>query len=174
LSGPSPAVEAKPKPVRRGPTVFGVPFNLFRAGLFVLALVPFLRWFWLGFTDGLTANPIEFLQRSAGTWALVCLLVTLAITPLRVITGQGALIKLRRMVGLFAFFYAVLHVTSYVWWDQWFDVAAIADDILKRPFILVGFASFVLLVPLAVTSTKGWIRRLGGQRWQLLHRLIYV
>lgn len=168
------AIETKHRPARRGPAVFGIPFNLFRALVFTVGLLPFLRWFWLGYSDGLTANPIEFLQRSAGTWTLVFLLATLAVTPLRVMTGQAGLVKLRRMLGLFAFFYAFLHFTSYVWWDQWFDPAAIVDDVIKRPFITVGFAAFLLLIPLAVTSTKGWVRRLGGQRWQLLHRLIYL
>jgi sulfoxide reductase heme-binding subunit YedZ len=162
------------QPRRPGPRVFGIPFNIFRVGLFILGLFPLARWLVLGFVGGLTADPISFLTKSAGTWALVALLVTLAITPLRVITGQAGLVKVRRMVGLYAFFYAALHFMSYVWWDQWFNVAAIIDDIIKRPFILVGFAAFVLLIPLAVTSTKGWIRRLGGRNWQWLHKLIYV
>ncbi len=163
----------RPKP-RSGPRVFGIPLPLFRAGVFILGLVPLARWVVLGFTNGLTANPVEFLTRSAGTWTLVILMVTLAITPLRAVTGQAGLVKVRRMVGLFAFFYASLHFLTYVWWDQWFDPVAIAADIAKRPFILVGFLAFTLLIPLAVTSTRGWVRRLGGRNWQWLHRLIYL
>lgn len=159
---------------RRGPHVFGIPFQLFRTLVFLAGLYPLIRWIVLGVTNRLTANPIEFLIQSAGTWALVSLMVTLSITPLRVITGQAGLVKVRRMIGLFAFFYACLHFTSYVWWDQWFDIRAIIADIIKRPFILVGFTAFVLLIPLAVTSTKGWVRRLGGRNWQWLHKLIYV
>ncbi|WP_229729126.1 sulfite oxidase heme-binding subunit YedZ [Agaricicola taiwanensis] len=163
----------KELPRRRGPQVFGIPFNVFRAGVFLLGLFPLARWLVLGFTGGLTADPISFLIKSAGTWTLVVLLVTLAITPLRVITGQAGLVKVRRMAGLFTLFYASLHFMSYVWWDQWFSIPAIADDILKRPFILVGFLAFLALIPLGVTSTKGWVRRLGGMNWQRLHRLIY-
>jgi sulfoxide reductase heme-binding subunit YedZ len=145
-----------------------------KAALFAAALVPLLRLVVAAFTGGLGVNPIEFITRSTGTWTLSFLLFTLAVTPLRRITGWNWLIRLRRMLGLFAFFYACLHFTTYLWLDQFFDAAAIAKDIVKRPFITVGFAAFVLLVPLAVTSTNAMIRRLGGKNWQRLHYLVYL
>lgn len=141
--------------------------------LFLLGLMPFARWIWLGFTNGLTANPVEFLTRSSGTWTLVCLLVTLAITPLRRLTGQPALVRLRRMCGLFAFFYGAMHFMAWVWWDRGFDPAAMLQDIGERPFITVGFAAFVLMTALAATSTQ-WAMRKLGRRWQQLHRAIYL
>jgi sulfoxide reductase heme-binding subunit YedZ len=124
-------------------------------------------------TANLGANPAETIQLQTGRWALKLLLVTLAISPLRRLTGWNVLIQYRRMLGLFAFFYASLHFTSYIVLDKFFDVDAMLLDIWKRPFITVGFTAFVLLIPLALTSTKGWIRRLG-RRWQSLHRLVYV
>jgi sulfoxide reductase heme-binding subunit YedZ len=136
-------------------------------------LLPLLRLIVLGASGGLGANPIEFITRSTGTWTLVGLLVTLSVTPLRRLTGRADLVRYRRMLGLFAFFYACLHFVTYVWLDQFFDPAAIVWDIVKRPFITVGFAAFVLLLPLAATSTHAMMRRLG-RRWQQLHRLIYV
>jgi len=126
-----------------------------------------------GYTGNLGANPIEVVTRSTGTWTLIFLLITLTVTPLRKLSGWNGLIKFRRMLGLFAFFYVCLHFTTYIWLDQFFDFAAIVKDVAKRPFITVGFASFVLLIPLAVTSTGGMVRRLG-KRWQQLHRLIYL
>ncbi len=141
--------------------------------VFLLGLALFARWIWLGFTDGLTANPVEFLTRSSGTWTLVCLLVTLAITPLRRLTGQPALVRLRRMCGLFAFFYGPMHFMAWVWWDRGFDPAAMLQDIGERPFITVGFAAFVLMTALAATSTQ-WAMRKLGRRWQQLHRAIYL
>lgn len=145
----------------------------FKPFLFLLGLTPFARWIWLGLNNGLTANPVEFLTRSSGTWTLVCLLVTLAITPLRRLTGQPALVRLRRMCGLFAFFYGAMHFMAWVWWDRGFDPAAMLQDIGERPFITVGFAAFVLLTALAVTSTQWAMRRLG-KRWQQLHRAVYL
>jgi len=142
--------------------------------LFALCVVPAARLVWLGLNDGLGANPIEFVIRSLGTWTLTLLLATLAITPLRRLTGINALIRVRRMLGLFAFFYASLHFLAYVGLDQFFDFRQILADIVKRPYITVGFTSFVLLIPLAVTSTNAMQRRLGGRRWQRLHRLVYV
>lgn len=140
--------------------------------LFAAGCLPLLRLVLLGVGGGLGANPVEFVARSTGTWALAGLLLTLAVTPLRRLTGRSGLARHRRMLGLFAFFYACLHALTYVWLDQSFDPRAIARDILERPFITAGFAAFVLLVPLAVTSTRAMMRRLG-RRWQLLHRLIY-
>lgn len=141
--------------------------------LFVFGLYPLLRWVWLGWHDGLTANPTEFLTRSSGTWALVCLLFTLAVSPLRQAIKQPAFVRLRRMCGLFTFFYAVLHALSWAWWDQGFAIDGMLRDIWKRPFILVGVAAFLTMTLLALTSTQGWMRRLGS-KWQRLHRTIYV
>ena len=135
-------------------------------------LLPLLRLVYLGGSGGLGANPIEFITRSTGTWTLVGLLVTLSVTPLRRLTGRADLVRYRRMLGLFTFSYACLHFATYVWLDQFFDPAAIVRDIVKRPFITVGFAAFALLIPLAATSTHAMMRRLG-RRWQMLHRLIY-
>lgn len=144
-----------------------------KPALFLLGLVPLLRWIWLGFNDGLTANPVEFLTRSSGTWALVCLLVTLEVTPLRRLLGQPALVRVRRMCGLFAFFYGALHFTTWIWWDRGLDPASMLQDLYQRPFILVGFAAFVLMTLLALTSTQWAMRRLG-KRWQTLHRAVYL
>jgi len=135
--------------------------------------VPTAWLVWAAFTDHLGANPAETLQLQTGRWALRLLLVTLAITPLRRLTGWNDAVRFRRMLGLFAFYYATLHFLIYLVLDQYFDWRAIVKDIAKRPFITMGFTALMLLVPLALTSTKGWIRRLG-RRWQTLHRLIYV
>ena len=145
----------------------------FKPILFVAGLLPFARWFWLGFNDHLTANPIEFLTRSSGTWALVCLLVTLSITPLRRVLGQPALVRLRRPCGLFAFFYGALHFVAWVWWDRGLDIALMLQDVRERPFITAGFVAFVCMTALALTSTQ-WAMRKLGRRWQLLHRLVYL
>lgn len=149
-------------------------FNRLRAALFALALAPLARLFYLGLTDGLGANPVEFVARSLGTWALVMLCVTLSITPLRWATQWAWLARLRRMAGLFCFFYALLHLLAYAVLDHWLDVAAIVSDIIKRPFIAAGFAAFLLLLPLATTSTNAMVKRLGGRNWQRLHRLVYL
>lgn len=146
--------------------------NYAKIAVFLAALYPLARIVLFGFTDRLGANPIEFITRSTGLWTLVFLCITLAVTPLRKITGWNALLRFRRMLGLYAFFYAALHFTTYFWFDKWFDVAEILKDIGKRPFITVGFAAFVLLIPLAVTSPKAMVRKLG-RRWQTLHRAIY-
>ena len=145
-----------------------------KAVLFIAALVPFTRLVVFAFTDRLGANPIEFITRNTGDWTLYFLCFTLGVTPLRRLTGANWLIRLRRMLGLFAFFYAVLHFTTFLWFDHFFDVDEMLKDVVKRPFITVGFTAFVLLIPLAVTSTNGMVRRLGGKRWQWLHRLIYL
>ena len=141
--------------------------------LWALCLTPLGLLVWRGFQGKLSANPLEFIQHKTGFWALTLIMVTLSITPLRRITGWNRMIQLRRPLGLFAFFYATLHFLTYLVFDQFFDFAAIVDDIAKRPYITVGFPAFVLLIPLAITSTKGWIRRLG-KRWQLVHRLVYL
>lgn len=135
--------------------------------------MPLLRLGLFAYDGQLGANPIEFITRSLGTWTLVFLLLSLSITPLRKLSGWPWLIKLRRMLGLYAFFYALLHFITYLWLDQFFDLQAIYRDVLKRPFITVGFAAFALLLPLAFTSTNAMMKRLGGKRWQLLHRLVY-
>ena len=148
-------------------------FRIIKAALFLLALLPLVRLVWLGFQDRLGANPIEFITRSTGDWTLYFLCITLAVTPLRRLSGWNWLVRLRRMLGLFVFFYACLHFTTFIWFDHFFDLQAMWKDIVKRPFITVGFSAFVLLIPLAVTSTHAMVRRLG-RHWQRLHRLIYV
>lgn len=141
--------------------------------VFAAALLPLARLFALGNAGGLGANPVEFVTHSTGTWALIMLCLTLAITPLRRLTGWNALIRLRRMLGLFAFFYALLHFAIFVWLEHWFDLGAALADVIERPFIMAGFLALLLMTPLALTSTQAMIRRLG-RNWQALHRLIYV
>jgi len=142
--------------------------------VFALALVPAERLVWKALHRGLGANPIEFITHETGDWILIFLVVTLAITPARKLLRLPELIRFRRMTGLFAFFYAFLHFSTWIGLDKFFDFREMLHDVQKRPFITAGFTGFVLLLPLAVTSTRGWIRRLGGKRWQMLHRLIYV
>ena len=142
--------------------------------VFPAALIPLGRLAWKGFHDGLGANPIEVITHSTGDGTLILILATLSITPLRRLTRQYWLIGIRRMVGLLAFFYAFLHFLTYIWLDKFFDFHEMLKDIAKRPFITVGFSAFVLLIPLALTSTAWSIRRLGGKNWQRLHRLIYA
>jgi len=145
-----------------------------RSGVFLAALAPLAYLLLRGFNGALGANPVEAILRSLGTWTLMLLLVTLSITPLRRLTGWNWLQRLRRMLGLFAFFYAVLHVTAFVWLDHWFEWADIVADVAKRPYLTFGFVAFVLMLPLAATSTDAMVRRLGGRRWQRLHRLVYA
>ena len=155
-----------------------------KIAVFLVCLVPFSVLLWKFFgahpTDmstwgwGLGANPIEALEHGFGDWTLRFLLITLAITPARKLLRVPSLIKFRRMLGLFAFFYGCLHFTTYLWLDKFFNLHEILRDVVKRKYITVGFTAFVLLVPLAITSTTGWIRRLGGKGWQALHRLIYL
>jgi sulfoxide reductase heme-binding subunit YedZ len=144
-----------------------------KVGVFLAALWPVFSLTWRAFHDGLGANPIEFITHATGDWTIRFLCMTLAITPARKLLGQPWLIKFRRMLGLFAFFYGTLHLMTFLWLDKFFDVHEILKDIAKRPFITMGMLGFTLLVPLALTSTAGWIRRLGGKGWQMLHRLIY-
>lgn len=144
-----------------------------KSALFIVCLIPAFM-LWRGFElDTLGANPIETITRSLGEWTLRFLLITLTVTPLRKYTGWHWLIRLRRMLGLFTFAYGLSHLLTYVWLDQFFDWEAIARDIIKRPFITVGFAALMLMLPLAVTSSNYAIRKLGGRRWQSLHRAIY-
>lgn len=146
----------------------------FKIVLFILALLPFIRLVSSLFLDKLGANPVEFITRNTGDWTLYFLCMTLAITPLRKLLHMPWLLRCRRMLGVYAFFYAFLHFMTFLWFDHFFDVAEMWKDVIKRPFITVGFIAFVLLIPLAATSTNGMIKRLGGKRWQWLHRLIYV
>ncbi len=141
---------------------------------FVVCLAPAVLIVAGIFTGALGSDPIKEITHRTGKTTLVMLLVTLSVTPLRRLTRIGALISMRRMLGLFAFFYAALHFSTYIVLDQFFAFGEIFEDIAKRPYITVGFTSFVLLIPLAVTSTKGWIKRLGGVRWNRLHQLVYV
>lgn len=145
-----------------------------KCALFLLCLWPLGQLIWGFEQDALGANPIEYITRATGEWTLRFLLITLTITPLRKLSGLHWLVRLRRMLGLYAFFYGALHLATYLWLDQFFDWQAIAKDILKRPFITVGFLAFVLMIPLAITSFNAAIRVLGGRRWQALHRSVYV
>ena len=144
-----------------------------KVAVFLSCLIPFGDLVWRIIKSELGANPVEFLQHATGDWTLRFLVFTLCITPFRKLLNLPDLIRFRRMLGLFAFFYVSLHFLTYLGPDQAFDLAAMWNDVAKRPFITVGFAAFVSLIPLAVTSTAGWIRRIGGKRWQMLHRLIY-
>ena len=145
-----------------------------KPALFAAALLPFAWLLYGAIADQLGANPAEHLIRSLGDWTLRFLCLTLAVTPARTIANQPALLRFRRMLGLFTYFYACLHLLGYAWFDMGLDVDEIARDIAKRPFILVGFAGFVLLTPLAATSFNRAIRKLGVARWQALHRLVYA
>lgn len=143
-----------------------------RAAVFALSLLPLLLLAWRGYQGRLGANPIEYITHFTGDWTLRFLLITLAVTPARRLLRIPELIKYRRMLGLFAFFYGVLHLVTWLWLDKFFDLHEMWADIVKRRFITAGMLGFTLMLPLALTSTRGWIRRLG-KRWQLLHRLIY-
>ncbi|MGB6105950.1 MAG: protein-methionine-sulfoxide reductase heme-binding subunit MsrQ [Pusillimonas sp.] len=140
--------------------------------VFLLALYPLARWLWLGMNDGLSANPPEFLIRSSGIWALVALGLTLCVTPLRRLIRQPALLRLRRMLGLFAFFYTCLHMLGWAFWERGWSLASMWNDVIQRTFILVGVIAVVPMAALALTSTQGWIHRLG-RNWQRLHRSVY-
>ena len=158
--------------------------------VFAAALVPFAHLIWRGFNGGLTADPLVEITNQTGLWTLRFVVITLAITPIRRVTGWNPIIRFRRMLGLFAFFYSVLHFLTYLVGDRFASLdfpdgfvawstlvnllASIWEDVAKRPYITVGFIAFVTMIPLALTSTTGWIRRLGGRNWQRLHRLIYA
>src|ERR1017187_6758210 len=145
-----------------------------KAAIFVLCLLPLARLAWRAWSGGLTANPIEYITHFTGDWAIRLVVGTLAVTPLRKLLRLPDLIRFRRMLGLFAFFYASLHFATWFGLDKNFDMHEILADFTKRRFIIAGLMAFLSMAPLAITSTKGWIRRLGGKRWQWLHRLVYV
>jgi sulfoxide reductase heme-binding subunit YedZ len=147
---------------------------LLKTALWLACLAPLVRLAYKGLTRGLGANPIEFITLSTGTWTLIFILSTLSTTPLRRITGLNWLIRLRRPIGLFAFFYGCLHFTTYIWLDKFFDFHDMIKDVAKRPFITAGFFAFVLMIPLACTSTAAAVCKMGGKNWQWLHRLIYI
>src|SRR5258708_27352062 len=142
--------------------------------VFLACLAPLARLTWKAYSGNLGANPIEVITHSTGDWTLIFLLVTLSVTPLRKLTDQLWLIRFRRMFGLFSFFYVTLHFLTYIWLDKFFDMHEMLVDIAKRKFITVGFTGLMLLIPLAITSTSGWIRRLGGGRWDRLHQLLFL
>jgi sulfoxide reductase heme-binding subunit YedZ len=153
---------------------------VFKPIVWIACLAPLALLFYDGFTDNLTANPIEKVTNTTGIWTLRFIVATLAITPLRWLTGINQLVNYRRLLGLFAFFYATIHFTIYVVTTFFiegfsnFDASGLGADLVKRPYITAGFVAFVLMIPLAITSTTGWIRRMGGRNWNLLHKLIYI
>jgi sulfoxide reductase heme-binding subunit YedZ len=142
--------------------------------LFINALVPLVLLLWDVYHKRVGPNPLEFATRTTGMLTLIFLSLTVAITPLRKIFGINSLVKYRRMLGLFAFFYGALHLLTYVWFDRLFNLVSLGQDVVRRPFILVGMIAFVLMVPLAITSTNKMIKRVGGKRWAKLHRLVYI
>lgn len=142
--------------------------------ILVNGLVPLVLMLYDAYYHRLGANPLEFFTVTTGSLTLIFLLLSLAVTPLRKIFGQPWMVKTRRMIGLFAFFYGFLHLLAYVWFDKSFDLAAATDDVFKRPFIAFGMLAFFLMIPLAVTSTTGWVKRLGGKNWNRLHKLAYL
>lgn len=159
--------------------MISVPDKVLRFGLkplvFLVCLGPLATLVWKGaVSQDLGANPVDVITRSTGKWTLTFLLITLAVTPIRKLAGMPWMIRFRRMLGLFAFFYGSLHLMTYVWLDKFFDVQAMLHDIAKRKFITAGMTAWACMLPLAITSTTGWIRRLGGKKWQKLHRLIYL
>ena len=145
-----------------------------KALVFLAGLLPLFWVCWRAWHQNLTANPIEYITHFTGDWTIRFLVFTLAVTPLRKLLAAPDLIRFRRMIGLYAFFYGTLHFITYIWLDKFFDLAEMLKDLAKRPYITAGFTAFVLMIPLAVTSTAGWIRRMGGKRWQMLHRLVYL
>ena len=142
--------------------------------LLINGLVPLVLLLWDVYRKQVGTNPLEFVTRTTGMLTLVFLMITLAITPVRKITGLNWIVKFRRMVGLYAFFYGFLHLVTYLWFDRFFNLRSMVGDIVQRPFIAIGMAAFFLMVPLAITSTNKMVRRLGGKRWAILHKLVYV
>jgi len=161
------AVAARPRPKPKAAWI-GI-----KAAVWLLCLCPAFSLIWKGLHNELGANPIEYITHATGNWTIRFLLITLSITPLRKLLKQPQLIRFRRLLGLFAVFYVCLHLMTWLWLDKFFDLSAMWQDVLKRRFITAGMTGFLLLLPLAVTSTAGWIRRMGGRNWQRLHRLIY-
>lgn len=145
-----------------------------KVSVFLVSLGPVAVLIWKGLHALLGANPVDVITRTTGRWTLIFLLITLGITPARTLARLPWLIRFRRMLGLFAFFYGSLHFTTYIWLDKFFNVPEMLHDIAKRPFITMGLTAWTAMLPLALTSTAGWIRRLGGKRWRMLHRLIYA
>ncbi|GMR07673.1 MAG: hypothetical protein BMS9Abin26_0676 [Gammaproteobacteria bacterium] len=146
---------------------------LYRPALFLVCLIPFALLAWRTIEGDLGANPVEYITRYTGDWSLRFLMITLALTPLRMLTGIGKLLRFRRMLGLFAFFYVCLHFSTYVWLDRELDLSTVITDVIKRPYITVGFTAFLLLIPMAITSTNKMIKRLG-RNWAKLHKAIYI
>jgi sulfoxide reductase heme-binding subunit YedZ len=144
-----------------------------KVAVFLLSLTPFFALAWFAYKRDLTANPLEYITHYTGDWTLRFLLITLAVTPLRMLFKRPAITRFRRMLGLFAFFYGCLHLLTWLWFDRAFNVAGMVEDVLMRLYITMGMAGYVAMVPLAITSTAGWVRRLTFKRWQRLHRLIY-
>lgn len=142
--------------------------------LFINGVVPLVLLLWDVYRNQVGANPLEFVTRTTGMLTLVFLMITLALTPVRKITGINWIVKFRRMIGLYAFFYGTLHLVTYLWFDRFFNLRSIAGDVAQRPFIAIGMTAFFLMVPLAITSTNKMVKRLGGKRWVVLHRLVYV
>lgn len=174
VAAPTP-VQAAPAKVSRPPKAKPkLVWIASKSVLWLLCLGPAFSLIWKGFHGDLGANPVEYITHATGNWTLRFILITLAITPARKLLRQPQLVRFRRLFGLFAFFYGCLHFLTWFWLDKSFDPVEMWKDVLKRPFITVGFFGFVAMIPLAVTSTAGWIRRLGGRNWQRLHRLIYL
>jgi sulfoxide reductase heme-binding subunit YedZ len=165
------AIPVRPRPAKARPKPVWI---VSKTVVWLLCLSPVCWLVWGAFHDGLGANPVEFITHKTGDWTLRLVLITLAITPLRRLLKQPLLVRFRRLTGLFAFFYGCLHFTTWFWLDKSLNFAEMWKDVEKRPFITVGFLAFVAMIPLAVTSTSGWIRRLGGRNWQRLHKLIYL
>lgn len=142
--------------------------------IFLNALVPLALLLWDVYRKRVGANPVEFMTRTTGMLTLIFLMITLALTPARKVTGANWLVKFRRMLGLYAFFYGALHLITYVWFDRFFNLRSVVSDVVQRPFIAIGMTAFFLMMPLAITSTNQMIKRLGGKRWAKLHRLVYL
>ena len=148
--------------------------NFAKLVIFLNALVPLAMLLWDVYRKRVGANPVEFMTHTTGMLTLIFLMITLALTPVRKVTGANWVVKFRRMLGLYAFFYGILHLLTYVWFDRFFNLRSIVDDVTQRPFIAIGMTGFFLMTPLAITSTNKMVKRLGGKRWAKLHRLIYL
>ncbi len=175
MTAPNPGADTAPKaapkkPYNPSPKVF----NRIQGALFVLSLLPFVRLVWASFTDNLGANPVEFITRNTGDWAMYFLCITLLMTPIRRWTNMWWVMRLRRMFGLYVYFYASLHFSTFIGFDHAFEVPDMIADMIKRPFILVGVLNFILLTPLAITSTDGWFKKMGVKNWNNLHKLVYI